>query len=51
MAKKNETTEMPVFMLNHDLTYESGLHTNFLPAPAFTRFILMHICPTVHYGW
>ena len=42
---------MPVFMLNHDLTYESGLDTNFPLVPAFIRFILMCICPTMHYSW
>ncbi|OCL14787.1 hypothetical protein AOQ84DRAFT_358612 [Glonium stellatum] len=51
MAKMNKTTEMPVFMLNHDLTYESGLHTNFPPLPAFIKFFLMRVCPTVHYNW
>lgn len=51
MARMNKTTEMPVFVLNHDLTYESGLHISFPPVPAFIRFILMRICPAMHYGW
>ncbi|KAF2749666.1 hypothetical protein M011DRAFT_475018 [Sporormia fimetaria CBS 119925] len=40
MGTLNKTTQLPVFFLNHDLTYENGLHASFPPIPGVVTWVL-----------
>jgi len=39
MASLSKTQQLPAFLLNHDVTYEGGIH-NFPPIPAPVRWVL-----------
>ncbi|KAH7389879.1 hypothetical protein BKA66DRAFT_414180 [Pyrenochaeta sp. MPI-SDFR-AT-0127] len=42
MGGMSKTTQLPLFLLNHDTTFESGIHT-FPPVPAPVRFLLRSV--------
>lgn len=50
MKSLSPTTQMPVFLLNHDVTYEGGIH-NFPPIPAPVKFVLMQVCARWNKDW
>jgi hemerythrin-like domain-containing protein len=50
MKTLSTTKQMPVFLLNHDVTYEGGIH-NFPPIPAPVKFVLMQVCARWNRDW
>jgi hypothetical protein len=46
----SKTAVIPGILLNHDVTYQGGLHATFPPIPWPVRWVLMHIC-TLWYWW
>jgi hypothetical protein len=43
--------DIPFYLLNHDLTFEGGIHTNFPPFPPPVRFIMSHVLTLWHWNW
>ncbi|KAF2492128.1 hypothetical protein BU16DRAFT_551840 [Lophium mytilinum] len=50
MGSLSKTTQLPLFLLNHDVTFEGGIH-DFPPIPPPVRWALMRILPLVHPSW
>jgi hemerythrin-like domain-containing protein len=50
MKALSVTKQMPAFLLNHDVTYEGGIH-NFPPLPAPAKFLLMQVCARWKGDW
>jgi hypothetical protein len=46
----SKTTQLPVFLLNHDVSFEGGIH-DFPPIPPPVRWVLMRVFPMVHTNW
>lgn len=51
MAQLSKTAVLPAFLLNHDVTYEGGLHKSFPPVPKPVRWVLIHICTLWRRAW
>lgn len=51
MAGLSMTSCMPSFLLNHDVTYEGGMHASFPPMPKPVKWVLMHILTMWHWKW
>lgn len=50
LAHMSKTTQIPVVLLNHDVTFEGGMH-NFPPIPGPVRWVLMRVCTMFHSDW
>lgn len=51
MRGLSKTKVMPVFLLNHDVGYEGGIHASFPPIPAPVKWVFMHVFTLFHYSW
>ncbi|KAF2834721.1 hypothetical protein M501DRAFT_1027162 [Patellaria atrata CBS 101060] len=51
MGKMSKVSELPFFLLNHDVTFEDGLHAEFPPAPKVAKWGMMKIGTWVYRGW
>jgi hypothetical protein len=51
MGSLSKTQTLPVFFLNHDVTYEGGLHADFPPLPAPVRWVLREGFPRWKAEW
>jgi len=50
MASMSKTEQLPLFLLNHDVTYEGGIH-NFPPIPAPVKWALMNVFTRWNPSW
>lgn len=50
MGGMSKTTQLPMFLLNHDTTFEGGIH-NFPPVPAPVKFVLREVCGRWQSAW
>lgn len=51
MSSLSITTQMPVFLLNHDVSFEGGIHSKFPPIPPPVKWMMMKVFPLVHGSW
>ncbi|KAF2274727.1 uncharacterized protein EI97DRAFT_434953 [Westerdykella ornata] len=52
MGGLSKTRQLPVVLLNHDVTFEGeGLHANFPPLPAPVKWVLMNVCARWNASW
>ena len=50
MAAMSKTAELPVFLLNHDVTYEGGIH-HFPPIPSPVIWVLREVFGRWNSNW
>lgn len=50
MAAMSKTTQLPLIFLNHDVTYEGGIH-NFPPVPTPVVWVLREVFGRWHASW
>lgn len=50
MAGLSKTAQLPVFLLNHDVTFEGGIH-NFPPIPPPVKWVLMRVFTIPNWTW
>lgn len=51
MGNVSKVGPLPLFLLNHDVTYENGLHANFPPIPKPIKLLLTHVYTCWNWGW
>lgn len=51
MAGLSKTEQLPLFFMNHDITYEGGIHASFPPIPAPVRWVLREVCGRWNADW
>jgi len=51
MGKMSKIGALPLFLLNNDLTFEGGMHSEFPPAPKVAKWVMMHGCTWWYRGW
>lgn len=50
MGGMSKTTQLPLFLVNHDVAFEQGIH-NFPPVPPPVRFVLRHVFGRWQSAW
>jgi hypothetical protein len=51
MGGLSKTEVLPVLWLNHDVTFEGGIHRGFPPVPAAVRWVLREVCGRWNAEW
>ncbi len=51
MGSLSKTGVMPVFLLNHDVGFEGGIHADFPPIPTPVKWVFMNVLTLWQFSW